>query len=246
MYGIMDLGYASTKTKNGAGATTNKTSGMVSGVQSGSLWGLKGTEDLGGGLTVGFKIVSAIGANTGTSTGFARRSVLKLSGGFGKVGLGRDYTPTFSLVGATDALGTDASTTASLFGLGVRADNMFTYTSPTISGVTAKIGMIGNSSGAPGATNKAAGTDLAVTYAAGPLMIGLGHGSVKATAAGVAGPKTSQTAIDATYDMGMAKVYFNNMGQKVAGLSMKVKETNLGCKCQWARLLCWLVTVVTA
>ncbi|PIF76855.1 putative porin [Variovorax sp. 54] len=62
-----------------------------------SRLGFRGTEDLGGGLAASFWLEAPItnddGA-TGVST-FARRSTVSLSGGFGEVRLGRDYTPSF-------------------------------------------------------------------------------------------------------------------------------------------------------
>lgn len=66
---------------------------MKSGVGSGSRWGLKGTEELGNGLTVGFILEDGFGSDTGSedSTGvmFNRESSLFLQGNFGKIALGR-------------------------------------------------------------------------------------------------------------------------------------------------------------
>ncbi|MNK92248.1 Outer membrane porin protein 32 precursor [compost metagenome] len=63
----------------------------------GSSLGFRGTEDLGGGLAASFWLESNI-ANDDGKTGlasFAKRSTLSLSGGFGELRLGRDYTPIF-------------------------------------------------------------------------------------------------------------------------------------------------------
>lgn len=66
---------------------------MKSGVGSGSRWGLKGTEELGNGLTVGFILEDGFDSDTGSedSTGvmFNRESSLFLQGNFGKIALGR-------------------------------------------------------------------------------------------------------------------------------------------------------------
>jgi len=55
-----------------------------------SRWGVKGSEDLGGGLKAGFQLESGINADTGTAaTSFwGRQSEVNLSGGFGMLRLG--------------------------------------------------------------------------------------------------------------------------------------------------------------
>jgi predicted porin len=187
LYGIADIGYAYKTTKSGS-TTTDKSNGMVSGVQSGSRWGIRGTEDLGGGMKANFNFESAIGANDGTgNNAFGRRSVVELEGGFGKVGLGRDYTPSFSLISGTDVTGTDATTTSDLYPAGVRADNMFMYTSPNFGGVVAKAGLVAQKSGAASKTAKTNSFDLSVTYAAGPLMVGAAFGNSKVNTPAAAG-----------------------------------------------------------
>jgi predicted porin len=226
LYGIMDMGYGSVTVESDAGVQSAKTTGMTSGVQSGSRWGMKGSEDLGGGLTASFQLESAITADTAASTGFTRTSKLALSGGFGTVSFGRQYTPTFSLIGATDVTGTDATATVAL-NTGVRADSMFMYTSPSFGGVTVTAGTSGDATETTaGTTAKTQINDMTVTYAAGPLMVGVGSYSTQATTAGVAAAKTTQTTIGGTYDMGVAKVFLNNMNSKVSGVSSK--ETNVG------------------
>lgn len=236
LYGKVDLGYGTTTTKNGAGTTTNKTSGMQSGFESGSRWGMKGSEDLGGGLTASFNYeFGSIKANEGKNGGDpARRSVVELSGSFGKVGMGRDYNPTFSMIGATDVTGVDSSSTSDTEALaGVRDSNMFLYTSPNFGGVTVKAGLISQRTGLDTETSKVSGTDLSATYADGPLMVGLAYRVIKTTspataAAPASTEKTKQTTLGATYDFGVAKAYFNYITFKVDGVSGTDKETNLG------------------
>ena len=70
----------------------------VTGMQNNaSRWGIRGTEDLGGGLKAGFTLESGFNSDTGTGSGwthpttgmsFARQSEVNLSGGFGMVRLG--------------------------------------------------------------------------------------------------------------------------------------------------------------
>ncbi|UQP02850.1 porin [Burkholderia multivorans] len=71
---------------------------LQSGQLTGSNWGLKGNEDLGGGLSAIFKLESGFDVNSGaqTSSGFGRSAYVGLkSETFGTVTLGRQYDPLF-------------------------------------------------------------------------------------------------------------------------------------------------------
>lgn len=75
---------------------------MASGGNSTSRWGLRGHEDLGGGMHAGFHLESGFQADTGVvgSNGlfFDRRSTLSLGGkSWGELRLGRDQVPTHTL-----------------------------------------------------------------------------------------------------------------------------------------------------
>lgn len=62
-----------------------------------SRLGFRGTEDLGGGLAASFWLEAPITNDDGATgvSSFTRRSTVSLSGDFGEIRLGRDYTPTF-------------------------------------------------------------------------------------------------------------------------------------------------------
>ena len=64
LYGIVDMGIMSSKT-DGAGNVLAAQSGAL----STSRWGVRGTEDLGGGLTAAFNLESEIAADAGTAGG---------------------------------------------------------------------------------------------------------------------------------------------------------------------------------
>jgi len=78
-----------------------------------SRLGFRGTEDLGGGLAASFWLEAGMnnddgtGAATGGGLNFNRRSTVSLSGNFGEVRLGRDYTPTFWNDTVFDPFGTN-------------------------------------------------------------------------------------------------------------------------------------------
>ena len=99
LFGALDLGMR--HVSNDAGSKSS----MQSGNNYTSRWGLRGEEDLGGGLKAGFWLESLInGANgqAGSAQLWDRRSTLSLSGPLGEVRLGRDYTPIFRAFSSTD------------------------------------------------------------------------------------------------------------------------------------------------
>ncbi len=94
LYGIGDINLEFRN--DAANGGTDSSIGMSSGGQSGSRWGVKGAEDLGGGLQAIFQFESAIGADDGTGNDqFTRQSRVGLKGGFGELRFGRQYTPIF-------------------------------------------------------------------------------------------------------------------------------------------------------
>jgi len=87
----------------------NKFTGMAQDGIYSSRFGVNGTEDLGGGLSANFHFEGGMAPDIGTSAGFTftRKSVIGVSGNFGEVRLGRDYTPLFTVYGIADPFGTN-------------------------------------------------------------------------------------------------------------------------------------------
>ena len=112
IYGIVDAGMRHDSSANAAG---DKKTAMVSGGQSASRIGFRGTEDLGNGLTAKFQLEGGMNTTTGTSsqngsTGtvlFDRFAYVGLGHKkFGEIQMGRNTTATFDLAaqGITDPL----------------------------------------------------------------------------------------------------------------------------------------------
>ena len=80
---------------------------LTSGNYNNSRLGFRGTEDLGGGLAASFWLESPMTNDDGVvgASTFGRRSTISLSGDFGELRLGRDYTPTFWNDGIFDPFG---------------------------------------------------------------------------------------------------------------------------------------------
>lgn len=87
LYGVVDEGFLYThKDTDVAGSDAVDKLELKSGIQAGSRWGLKGTEDLGNGLKVGFILESGFNADDGTQgvsgTMFNREASLNVMGPF--------------------------------------------------------------------------------------------------------------------------------------------------------------------
>ena len=154
LYGVIDMGLGYSNVKNvKADGTTTKTDSlsMESGMNSGSRFGLKGTEDLGNGYKAGFVLENGVKTDTGAlETGgrlFHREALLYVQGGFGELSLGRTGaldagTGRYNMMGSgASALGTGwwsdmGGAQNVLIGIGTRLDNAITYQSPSFAGVT--------------------------------------------------------------------------------------------------------------
>ncbi|WP_297379830.1 porin [Roseateles chitinivorans] len=94
LFGVADV--AVRQVKNGSAGTVK---GVTSGGNTTGRLGVRGVEELGGGLSAGFHLESGIDYDTGTANAgkfWNRRSTISLMGEFGEVRLGRDTTPTYN------------------------------------------------------------------------------------------------------------------------------------------------------
>lgn len=157
LYGVVDTGfqYLNADSDVATKDSVNKFS-MESGMQSGSRFGLKGTEDLGNGVTVGFILENQFSSDTGAlkneDSFFHREASLFLEGGFGKVAFGRmgsinGGTSSWAKYGVMSAFGTswgNFSAQAGNWAVGGGLwDNMIAYETPSFAGfkVFAQYGM---------------------------------------------------------------------------------------------------------
>ena len=116
MFGVVDTTISGFSNKSegvlGQSVTTSQTM-MRSGGYNSSRLGFRGTEDLGGGLAVGFWLEGAVntddgtGAATGGGFNFQRRSTVSLSNAMGELRLGRDFVPTYWNDTVFDPFGTN-------------------------------------------------------------------------------------------------------------------------------------------
>ena len=199
LYGVADIGLQDTNAP-GTKVQLNSSATMNNGT---SRWGIRGTEDLGGGLKAGFNFEAGLSLDNGAAGNFSggyfgRASYLTLAGGFGELSLGRRLNPAFHTAAAWELTGAAGySAVVSQFGSvlrGARYDNMIMYTSPSFSGVTVQFGHVLKGDAGTGAIN-----DLSVRYGQGPLAVAFNYN--KQT--NVAG---NNKHLGASYDFGGFKV----------------------------------------
>ncbi|WP_454726920.1 MULTISPECIES: porin [Cupriavidus] len=131
LYGVADVGieYLSNAAAKGSEGSAYR---LSSGNMSTSRWGLRGTEDLGGGLKAVFDLESGFNLDDGAQGGnrlFDRGALVGLAGSFGQVTLGRQTTPLYDTAIRLDPMG--FAPRYSLFRsdavLAGRADNAIKY-----------------------------------------------------------------------------------------------------------------------
>jgi len=178
LYGVADASLSKVTDKSAALSSAGT---MNNGT---SRWGVRGTEDLGGGLKAGFNFEQGLSLNDGTlaksgAGEFGRAAWMNLSGGFGEVRLGRTLNPSFYAAAAWELTGAaNYSVVVSQFGAvlgGIRNSSQIAYTSPNMGGFSATVGYVlkGNSA------NEKAKVDLNAIYANGPLAVALGYNKVQ-------------------------------------------------------------------
>ena len=103
MFGVVDAGvsYYSAKSRSWGPTlpreVTQSQKVLSNSGYNSSRFGFRGTEDLGGGLAASFWLEAPVANDSGASgiANFGRRSTVSLSGPFGELRLGRDYTASF-------------------------------------------------------------------------------------------------------------------------------------------------------
>ncbi len=200
LYGRADLGVGSEKVDG------KSTTSMFNGGLTTSRWGVRGSEDLGGGLKAFFQFEQGLRLTTGEiaksgGTEFGRRAHVGLSGGFGKVTLGRTSTVYDDARGLANTYSVfDSSFTPSANGVfssggdyASRANSQIRYDLPNLGGVYG---------GLTYAFDQKADVDSTITglllgYKNGPMNVALGYQNQKESS-----DKYMQLA--GTYNMGVA------------------------------------------
>lgn len=212
LYGIIDLSMASSKDeiKAGSSAAALRQTTMDSGTVSGSRYGLKGSEDLGGGLKANFQLENGFAADDGTSsagTAFSRTSWVGFSGGFGEIRLGKDWTARDEINGAAHSVFDSGLSPDTFLASSYTANpgNQIKYISPNLSGFS---GMVSYALGENKTAAKSAQgiTAVNVQYAAGPIYVGAAYQEDKIANFLTTGLTMKDALINGSYDLGVAKL----------------------------------------
>lgn len=198
LYGVMDLAIASD-------SNSGKSSMRVdSGQQTASRLGVRGQEDLGGGLSASFMLESQIESDTGAPSFagrvFGSQAWVGLSSPIGTVRAGRMFTPYFGAIATNDpfdAKGPGESTRV-FYDSGVRMDNTVKYSLPPgLNGFYGDIAWAAGESAASSSANRQVSMD--VGYKTGIFNIQLArHDANDATGATLA----RSTMIGGNIDLG--------------------------------------------
>ena len=240
LYGKIDQGFQvqSKKVDGKDRATTWK---GVSGISSGSRWGLKGTEQIADGYTVGFVLESGfdgMDAKFGDKDRlFNRDAFLTLNTPFGMLTVGRtgklsDGNTGDIIAGQASPFGSSyklaSSTSTTFVGFDTsRTDRAVRYVSPKFAGVQVHAEYANMTYddvvGATASTKKRYG-GIGVSYANGPFYAAMTAETIRMPA-GVAGDDPQAYGLAANYDFGVAKVF---AGYQYAKESAKWGDLNAG------------------
>ena len=206
LFGVVDTYMANIRANNGGKSVTQLDAGGL----SGSRWGLRGSEDLGGGLSAAFTLENGFLSDSGAlgqgGRLFGRQAHVGLNGAFGSITVGRQYTPAFYAAynGDVDEYSNFSIVSNQLVlaaGGMLRADNAITYSSPNMGGFTMSaqwaFGEVAGSSSA----GRIFGANA--QYSKGPISAGLGYTNSK-NATGISSQRTWVAA--GGYNFGVVKV----------------------------------------
>jgi general bacterial porin, GBP family len=221
LYGIIDSGLLYVNNQNG-----NHNFETTTGKLSGSRFGLRGNEDLGGGFKAFFVLENGFSANTGAlqqgSRLFGRQAYVGVwQDSLGKLMLGRQYSPFELYVGYLSAgirFGTSLMTDPfdlNMLGGSVRFNNAVTYESPDYRGLTYSVQYaFSNQAAAPGglgfANNREFGA--AIKYLHGGLRAAVGYVRLD-------GPNAASNTNGATYGdyPGAFPLWFKRVDTNLSG-----------------------------
>jgi len=167
LFGVIDVAARYTK------ANGQNVKQLTNDGSSSSRFGVRGVEDLGGGLKAGFQIETGFNPATGAAAGtfWGRQSEVNLSGSFGMIRLGNFTSEAyFATADYVSMHNHDTGVSEDkLYGANVGSSNKVAYRTPAFSGLVAELAVReGNVGGGE------RGYDLAVNYDAGALHLGLG------------------------------------------------------------------------
>lgn len=216
LYGVLDT-YVGYTNASGKGAAT----AMQSGGLYASRVGLRGSEDLGGGLRAVFDLENGIQTNSGAAvdpaSAFNRTAWVGIASPYGEVRFGRQNSILLLMHGKFDAFsgGTYGSFLHNTSTFAFRYDNTISYLSPNLAGFTFTGSVSPGGQTSPhDALNVYTGS---LDYSRGPLYLGVSHAEQNGANGKVL---TKTTFAGASYVFGKLTGFFgfyrgNNLGSNL-------------------------------
>lgn len=235
LYGVADVGIEYLNRTAGDHSNVRMQSG--NGITTGSWWGVRGTEDLGGGLKGIFVLESGFNLDTGAQTDsrlFNRQAFVGVQGRFGALMLGRQQTPIYDFTLAFDPMA--ASAQYSILNLdpamASRADNAIQYKG-TFGGLTAAaLYSFGydSTNGAgigggevPGNYKKGRQYAASLRYTTGPFDVGVVY-DLRQPDTHV---KNQRASVGGSYAFGPAKVFAGYRWENLSGAGEAFRRSNM-------------------
>ena len=234
LYGIVDTGliYTHQSFDDSEPAHVNKFA-MESGVSSASRFGLKGTEELGNGLKVGFKLENGFQADSGALNSdkriFDREASVSVYSDFGTLSMGRmggvgSGAGTYDLVLATADAFDGGDNYVFGFAKSDRYDNMVTYQTPKFAGLQATVQYSFNEDSTDkdregsSAVNRYASAGLTGNFGALNTVLAYEFQNYQSVADGARSEDGHIVYLGGNYDCGFAKTFV--MGQYFKGIKL--------------------------
>lgn len=231
MYGLIDVGV---EYLNHANANGDSLIREIGANMAGSRWGVRGSEDLGGGLKATMTLEGGFRPDTGVIEQggrlFGRLATVGLQGDFGALTVGRQAIVLNDVMFSFDpmafALYSVATLDGKFFG---RADNSIKYIAPTVGGLTGSAyysfgldtAFAPTQGEVPGNGKVGRAWGVAARYAGGPFGVGLVVDRVNSGVAAKAnaGDMDQRVALAANYKFGEATVFggYRRLKSDVAG-----------------------------
>jgi len=229
LYGILDTAVNHIQYKNKRTGVKAKRSGLTESVERGNRWGLRGSEDLGGGTKALFTLESGFGILTGSSAQggrlFGRQAWLGVANDdWGQIAFGRQYNMAVQFQIGYIALPWSDSYEAANSGATftslrtLRYDNMISYKSPVISGFQFGAGysfrwnngQTFKTDGTPDGNTKV--LTLGMAYRNGPLRLAATYDHADLAKdfilpAGATGKDIKAWVLGGSYDFGVATLH---------------------------------------
>jgi predicted porin len=223
IYGIAD---AAVERIEGATSLTRLSSGQW----NGSRWGLRGTEDLGGGMRAFFVLEQGYTIDNGQlgqgGRAFGRQAFVGLSSSLGAIRLGRQYTPFDDVAGLVGTKTYDVLSVGRAIGIenNDRLDNTLTYLTPSLGGLVVQLQYsLGDERVTTDASrNSNKSYSVGGVYKGGPVMAGAAFINIVDVDGAAAGDQRRRAAmVVGGYDFGAVRV---NAYAHVQGLGVERKR----------------------